>query len=322
VSRKRRNGPLCGDLELDTHGISWHTFRKVIAQRCLDQVVVSPDAADLMGNHVADRTAANVVHQFQHPNAGDAAFARRREWTEHTRLCMSRTSRVRDRLTRIPKWSVGVRCALSRASAVSVHQMHQLCWPTPDRPMCSICFRFFRRPSAWRARCEGKPKVGPAVLPAARRHKHNMALFATAGRTSGLLAICLRCGCCSQHRVGKTMSGPLKRVLRGLHPTDKASYIQAPVKPWNRSNQQQRDSLEIPSHFVVAPSRPGVALPQEWRPLCRPGHMVKAIPHRDRLWGPRFRFSMRSGIWGPSRPGLGGLIRLAVVCATRCTDRF
>jgi hypothetical protein len=87
-----------------------------------------------------------------------------------------------------------------------------------------------------------------------------MALFATAGRTAGLLALCLRCAAYSQHRVGKlncqcpghatTRPGPLKRVLKGHHPTDKASYIQAPVKRWRRGPAAEQATFDVPAHFL------------------------------------------------------------------------
>jgi hypothetical protein len=98
VSRKQRHGSFWGDLELDTHGISRHSFRKVKAHRSLDNIIASPDAKDLMGNPVADRTASHIVHLFGHSSAGEAALSAKKSWTMHTKACIVRIARFRDKL--------------------------------------------------------------------------------------------------------------------------------------------------------------------------------------------------------------------------------
>jgi hypothetical protein len=266
VSRKRRYDPLWGDLEADTRGISGHAYRKVKAHRCLDQVMFSPEAADLMGNHVADRVAAHVISHFRPRDAGTPAQEARKQWRDFTADCIARVTRVRAALPPIPKWNTGVRFALSRASEVPVEDRHRLSWVTPDRPRCELCFRCFRKPAAWRSRCSGVPTVGPAVLQTATALGHRMALFATAGRTAGLLAICLRCAAYSQQRVGKlncpcpghaaTRPGPLKRVLRGRHPTDRAAYIQAAVRLWS-----QGPAADAGPHADEAQEAPAAGVP-------------------------------------------------------------
>jgi hypothetical protein len=223
----------------------------------------SPEAADLIGNHVADRVAAQVLRQYRDKTAGDAAVAARKEWREFAAGCISRLIRVREALPPIPKWNTGVRFALSRASEVPEAERHKLTWANPDRPACEICLRCFRKPAAWRSRCDGKPTVGPAVIPTATALGHHMALLATAGRSTSLLAICLRCAAYSQHRVGKlncqcpghatSRPGPLKRVLKGLHPTDKASYIQATLRRWPGGAAADL-AQAVPAVFLAPPA--------------------------------------------------------------------
>jgi hypothetical protein len=131
---------------------------------------------------------------------------------------------------------------MRKASSIPIDEQHEITWATPSRPMCSKCFRFFRSPSSWRQRCSGLPKIGPAIVPEATMHRHNVAVFAIAGHKTGILAICLRCAAYSQHHVCNlrktcpghlgTRANALKRILRGLHPTDKRSYVQAPLRPW------------------------------------------------------------------------------------------
>jgi hypothetical protein len=131
---------------------------------------------------------------------------------------------------------------MRRHSSVPLSDQHEIGWATPARPMCTKCCRFFRSPTAWRRKCSGMPKIGPAIIPEATANRHNIAVFAIAGKKAGLLAICLRCAAYSQHHVCNlrkqcpgslgTRSSALRRVLRGLHPTDKHSYIQAAVRPW------------------------------------------------------------------------------------------
>jgi hypothetical protein len=158
---------------------------------------------------------------------------------------LQRLDDIRRVLPPVPRPATGSKFALTymrRHSAIPIEDQHDLTWATPRRPMCSKCLRFFRAPSSWRKRCTGLPKIGPSIVPDAISHRHNIAVFAMAGARAGILVICLRCAAYSQHHVCNlrkdcpghlgTRANALKRILRGLHPTDKRSYVQAPLRPW------------------------------------------------------------------------------------------
>jgi hypothetical protein len=198
---------------------------------------------------------------------------RHASWTTLARSILQRLLDVRNGLPPVPPLTRSTNIALSRRCEPLPTNRHVLTWASPSRPMCSLCFRAFRRPSAWREQCTGQPTVGPGALPAAAKHKHNMALFAMAGRKCGLLAMCLRCGAYSQHSVrnlNKLCPGSLgnrlyalRKVLAGRHPADKGTYVQAVLRPWPRSTKQQRDSMGIPARFLRQPAPSASSAPSQ-----------------------------------------------------------
>jgi hypothetical protein len=187
---------------------------------------------------------------------------------------LQRLDCVRRALPPVPRPATGTKFALTymrKHSAIPIEDQHDLTWATPSRPMCSKCLRFFRAPSSWRKRCTGLPKIGPSIVPDAISHRHNVAVFAMAGARAGILVICLRCAAYSQHHVCNlrkdcpghlgTRANALKRILRGLHPTDKRSYVQAPLRPWP---YVRSDGLPhaVPAAYVAA------AASSDGTPLC------------------------------------------------------
>jgi hypothetical protein len=45
----------------------------------------------------------------------------------------------------------------------------------------------------------------------------------------------------------------LRKIIAGRHPTDKGTVVQAVLRPWQHSNKQQRDSLQLPASYLRQP---------------------------------------------------------------------
>jgi hypothetical protein len=182
---------------------------------------------------------------------------------------LKRLAALRANLPQVPRPSRHASFARHRAK-LAIGQPHRLTWSSRGAK-CTDCYRHFRTAKGWNGPCTGAPSASVGVIEAAKGHRHNLAIFAMAGASAGLLVACLRCACFSQsHVCGLNLTCPghtgtrgafLRRLLAGRHPTDGRSYVQHVLRPWPRTNRHQRETLDIPAAYVASGSAASSALP-------------------------------------------------------------
>jgi ribonuclease HI len=249
---------------------AWHglTLLKVKAHQQLTSDTLATDAALIVGNMIADKIANKLVDYYT-PNG--LPTMRENHAVSVTPLLntVARLLAIRNSLPAVPRPSRQVAFARHRAK-LAVDRPHRLAW-SQRGARCSQCYRHFRTSKGWNGQCSGSPSASVGVLEAAKGKRHNLAIFAMAGSSAGLLVACLRCACFSQfHLCGLNQTCPghvgtrgafLRRLLAGRHPTDMQSHVQHVLRPWPRTNRQQRASFDIPAAYVASSSLAPPSLP-------------------------------------------------------------
>jgi hypothetical protein len=254
-----------------TANYAWEgiTLLKVKAHRLLSADDTPCEAALIVGNMLADKIANKLVDYYTPsglPTVRDSHTAA----TSPLLATVTRLAAIRANLPQVPRPSRHAAFARHRAK-LAVGQPHRLAWSSQGAK-CTECYRHFRTAKGWNGPCNGSPSASVGVIEAAKGHRHNLAIFAMAGASAGLLVACLRCACFSQsHVCGLSLTCPgntgtrgayLRRLLAGRHPTDGRSYVQHVLRPWPRTNRHQRATLDIPAAFVAAGHAASSALPE------------------------------------------------------------
>jgi hypothetical protein len=234
---------------------------KVKAHQTLTASLPHEVQVQIVGNMVADKLANYIVADYTYPRRGQTAAAAASLWRQRLRTALTRLRSVRDHLPPVPRPTPSVAFARSRAPIVPAQDRHSLVW-CGDKRTCSKCLKVLRRPDSHLRRCSGLPAVGPGVVAEATARRHNMAVVLIRGRLHGPLAVCLRCGAFSMQKVRNlrlacpgvlgSRRPQLLRLLAGFHPSGRHSIVSAVVRPWPRTNRQQRRELPIPAGFVAS----------------------------------------------------------------------
>jgi hypothetical protein len=218
-------------------------LRKVKAHQALTPQLAPEVAALIVGNMIADKVANKLVDYFCPrglPSAADDRRSATGSLTEH----VERLLRVRQSVPPVPRPARYVRFARSRAK-LAVSHPHVFTWSSSGA-RCTNCYKLFRSRSGKDSACTRVPAASVGQFAAAKGHRHNLAVFAVAGRSAGLLLACLRCAC----TVG-TRGAFLRRLLLGRHPTDASSFVQHVLRPWPRANRSQLALFAIPPSYLA-----------------------------------------------------------------------
>jgi hypothetical protein len=197
------------------------------------------------------------------PRGLPAAAEARADSTDALQTHVRRLLDLRGQLPPVPRPARFSTLARHR-STVPEGKPHRLVW-SRHGARCSDCYKLFRTRHGWTAVCPGTPTASMGAFTHAKGKRHNLATFAMAGKSAGLLVACLRCACFSQFTLCKlgqqctdnpgTRGAFLRRLLQHKHSTDPSSYVQHVLRPWPRATLSQRATLAIPAILVAAPAR-------------------------------------------------------------------
>jgi ribonuclease HI len=296
VDHRRRWDGVWGDLSSLTLPASAApvSFAKVKAHQTLKASLPKEVQVQIVGNMVADRLANHIIADFTFPSRGKAAKTADTAWRLRLRSALARLRSVRDALPTVPRPDVGVSFSRTRAAVIPVHDRHHIVW-SGDKRTCGKCLKTLRRPDSHLRLCSGLPAVGPGIVAEATALRHNMAVVLIQGRLHGPLAICLRCGAFSMHKVRNlrlpcpgtlgSRRPQLCRLLAGFHPAGRHSVIAAVLRPWPRSNRQQRKDFDIPPSMLAASTSSSAALPMgSARPPGGGSSAPSSSPSADDEW--------------------------------------
>jgi ribonuclease HI len=272
VDHRRRWDGLWGDLIRLTvpDSATPVSLEKVKAHQVLKESLPADTQVQIVGNMVADRLANHMIADFTYPSRGKTVKTALSQWRHRLDSAIVRLRSLRENLPPVPRPDPAVTFARTRATIVPVTERHHLVW-SGNKRSCSKCLKVFTRPDSHMRQCSGLPTVGPGIVAEATSMRHNMAVVLIRGRLHGPLAICLRCGAFSMQKVRNlrlacpgslgTRRPQLQRLLAGFHPSGRHSVVSAVLRPWPRSNRQQRRELAIPPAMLASSSSTSSASP-------------------------------------------------------------